>query len=527
MFRSFHFEQASNTHYDVCIIGGGITGAGIFLKACQKGLKAIIIDKGDFSSGTSSRSAKMIHGGLRYLQYFQIKMVYEGLHERENLLSLYPHLVKPQPYFMPVYGSWVNKLKFSVGLSGYDALSGKSSMPKHISVPEEEIKKRFKQITHEDLKGGFIYYDARTNDARLTNEVIQQGVELGGTAINYLEAIFFEEEDGEIISLTCKGRLKGWDLEIKAKQYVSATGVWTDELLNKYKPQAKKWMKPSKGIHVVVKGDLLPKDCVLILPTIDGDGRFIWCLPWEDNMNVLGTTDTEYNEGLNEIRSTKEEIDYLLDSVNKHLPGRKLTYDDILSTYAGLRPLLADPDPEEEDNDSSSRSRDYEIWWNNNNFVTIAGGKLTSFLSMAETCLNEIIEKHPGKLNPHIFPKPLAPITKSGHPLFASIRDKYGDNVLLIMDIIKENKSYANPIFPKSNYIIAEIIFFIRYQHAVMLDDILTRRTLLSYSMKDWNEDLINIICDIFKEELDWTEEDKVNQIKNYRKNWDLMHSWA
>lgn len=525
MFRDFHLDKARNTAYDICIIGGGITGAGIFLKACQKGLKAIIIDKSDFAFGTSSRSAKMIHGGLRYLQYFQIKMVYEGLHERETLLAEYPHLVKPQPYFMPVYNSWVSKLKFSVGLSGYDVLAGKSSMPKHTSITEEEIKKRFKNILHDDLKGGFIYYDARTNDARLTNEVIQQGVELGGTAINYMEAIYFDEEENEIKSLVCKGRLHGSDVEIKSKVYISATGVWTDELLNKYKPQPKKWMKPSKGIHIVVSGDLLPKDCVLILPTIEGDGRFLWCLPWEDNLNVIGTTDTEYNEGLNEIRTTKEEIDYILDSVNKHLTGRKITTEDILSVYAGLRPLLSEPETEEE-KDSSSRSRDYDIWWNNDNFVTIAGGKLTSFLSMGENCIQEIIEKFPGKINPRIIPNPGTILPKVGHPLYATLRDKYGENVALIMDIIKENKDYILPIYPKSSYIIAEIIFFIRFQHAVMLDDLMTRRTLISYGMKHWDDDIINSICKIFIQELGWNQEETEAQIKNYKKTWDLMHSW-
>jgi glycerol-3-phosphate dehydrogenase len=184
MLRSYNIQRAASEYFDLIVIGGGITGAGIALAAARKGWKTLILDKNDFASGTSSRSAKMIHGGLRYLQYLQIKLVKEALQEREHLLKEYPHLVKPQPFFMPIYKSRLSKLKYGIGLSGYDYLSGESSLPKHNSIDLEEIREKFPQLKTDEMIGGYIYYDAKTNDARMTNEVIQQATELGAIAIN-------------------------------------------------------------------------------------------------------------------------------------------------------------------------------------------------------------------------------------------------------------------------------------------------------------------------------------------------------
>lgn len=525
MFRQQHIDQSVDEVFDLIIIGGGITGAGIFLRAAQRGLKALLLDKGDFAIGTSSRSSKLIHGGLRYLAYFQIKMVHEGLYEREHLLKLYPHLVRPQAFFMPVYHSWVNRLKFSIGLTGYDMLQGKGLMPKHISIPRDEIKIRFGQITHDDLKGGFVYYDARTNDARLTNEVIQQGVKLGGVAINYMNVQGFKEENGAIKSVECIDTLNKRAISFNGKLITSATGVWTDQLLNKLAPQEKAVMKPSKGIHVIVSGDYFPRDTVLILPSDEGDGRFIWCVPWEDNLNVIGTTDTDFSGDIDQMYTTAEEVDYLLNAVNKYLSTAKLSHNDVLSVYAGLRPLLNDFD---EENESTSRSRDYDIWWSKPNFATIAGGKLTSFLSMADSLMNEIAEKKIfDNMSDQAVDLPPAKLPIPSYPIYQILRDIYGDeNTLLIKEIIDQERSTGFRIDIKYRYLKAEFIFFIRYQHAVTLDDIFTRRTLISYNMKDWDEALIDAACDIFRTELHWSEDEVTKQKTSYRKSWDEMHTW-
>lgn len=527
MLRNSSIAQAIDTQFDLIIIGGGITGAGIFLKSSQLGLKTLLLDKGDFASGTSSRSSKLIHGGLRYLAYLQIKMVYEGLSEREHLLKLYPHLVKPQPFFMPVYHSRVNRLKMSVGLTGYDYLQGKGTMPKHTSIPKEDISFKFPQIVNEDLKGGFIYYDARTNDARLTNEVIQQGVQAGGIAINYAEVKTFQTKNSKVTSVECFDVLNQKELIFNGHNFVSATGVWTDEVLNRYETQEKQFMKPSKGVHIVVSGDFFPKDTVLILPSVEGDGRFIWSVPWEDNLCVIGTTDTEYSENIDEIKTSKDEVNYLINAVNKYLIDAPLTEEHILSVYAGLRPLLNDF---EEDKGSTSRSRDYETWWVNENLLCIAGGKLTSFLSMAEHVLFDLSKNIAvAAIKEESHPKKSTGIKSDlpTYPTYQVLRSIYGDeNTKLIKNIVDEDDNNALQLDLKYRYLVAEIIFFIRHQHAVTLDDIFTRRTLISYNMKEWDEKLIRNVCKICERELGWSELETKEHISLYEKNWALMHQW-
>lgn len=517
MYRINNIQKAQTEFFDLVIVGGGITGAGIALTAARKGWKVLVLDKADFAYGTSSRSAKMIHGGLRYLQQLQIKLVKEALQEREHLLNEYPHLVKPQPFFMPIYKSKLTKLKLGIGLSGYDYLSGVSSMPKHAEVDLEEIKMRFPQLKSENIVGGFIYYDAKTNDARLVNEVMQEAADLGVVVLNYLELTAFHHEKNKIKQISCKDKISGHSIEIKSKVFISATGVWTDVLMKLLNPaDNKKYMAPSKGIHLIVSADFFPKDCVMLLPTSNGDGRMLWCMPWDDNLNIVGTTDTDYNGSLDNMHTDKDEVSYILDSINAQLNGKQITKDDILSVYAGLRPLINDND---ESKKSNQRSRDYQIWWNNENMLTISGGKLTSFLSMAENCIKTIEEKY--KIES----------LEKDEILFSSYIDMYKHrygikNATLIANIIQESVEKLNETKFSYPYTDAEFIFFIRYQFVQKIDDLLTRRTLVTYQMQQFDEVFVQYIADLMAKELNWNEERKTSEINAYHKEWEVMHSW-
>jgi len=516
MNRTYNIQKATTELFDVVVIGGGITGAGIALTAARKGWKTLIIDKHDFAFGTSSRSAKMIHGGLRYLQNLQIKLVREALHEREHLLKEYPHLVKPQPFFMPIYKSRLSKIKLGIGLSGYDYLTGESSMPKHAEIDMEEVKERFPQLKTDAMVGGFVYYDAKTNDARLTNDVIQEACDIGAIALNYFELIHFQTVHQKVKTITCEDKISGITHTIQSKVFISATGVWTDEVLKKFDANdAKKYMMPSKGVHLIVSADHFPKDCVMLFPTSNGDGRMIWCMPWDDNLSVVGTTDTDYTEGNDEVAIEADEIKYILDSVNAQLKDKQLTHDDILSVYAGIRPLLNDKD---ETKKSNQRSRDYQIWWNNDNMLTISGGKLTSFLSMAENCIKTIEEKYK-----------IQSIENDDikiNTLIDTYKHRYGvKNATLIANIAQENPELIGN-FTNYPYCPAEIIFFVRHQNAQKIDDILTRRTLISYQMKYFEEELVQSVAKIMAKELNWSSEQIIEEINLFRHSWELMHSW-
>lgn len=518
MNRQQNIVRATSELFDVVIIGGGITGAGIAINATKRGWKTLIIDKNDFASGTSSRSAKMIHGGLRYLQQLQISLVKEALHERGHLLKEYPHLVKPQPFFMPIYKSRLSKLKLGIGLSGYDYLSGNSSMPKHAEIDLEEIKLRFPQLKNDSMVGGFIYYDAQTNDARLTNEVIQEATDLGAIALNYFECLSFNEKENSIKNIICKDNIEDKTYTINAKIFISATGIWTDETIRKYNAKdEKRYMAPSKGTHLIISSIHLPKNAVMLFPTANGDGRFIWCMPWEDNLNVVGTTDTDYAGDINKMLVEQDEVTYILNSVNAQLKDKQITEDDILSVYAGLRPLINDDD---ETKKSNKRSRDYQIWWNNENMLTISGGKLTSFLSMADSVLKTIEEKYSIKAIKNDEVKIVS--------LIDQYKERYGiKNATLIANIIQEKQDKnLNLVFENYPYTIAEFIFFIRYQAALKLDDLLTRRTLISYQMKNYDEVVVDSIVKVLAQELDLNEAQIKQEKENYYQAWLLMHTW-
>lgn len=494
--RSQNIKSLADTIFDVVVIGGGITGAGIAIQAAKRGWKVLIIDKGDFASGTSSKSAKMIHGGLRYLENFEFKLVGEALHEREHLLEEYPHLVKPQAFFMPIYNSRIKMMKIGIGLSSYELLAGKTILPKYQKLSVSDIKKRYPDIETKKLTGGYLYYDAKTNDAQLVVETIQRAVELGGVAINYFELKSIESVGSQVKSVGCQDVLTGQKYQIQSKVFVSATGVWTDELMSRAKTsENKKYMLPSKGIHLVVPASMLPAEDVLVLPTSNNDGRMIWCMPWQDDLNIIGTTDTEYDDDLDEIMIEEDEITYLLNSVNAHLKSNSIKREDVLGTFVGLRPILNDDDDVHKE--SKQRSRDYQVWWNYDNMLTIAGGKLTSFLSMGENCIKEITKKYSLAQSD----VQLSSLEYSKHAL-SRLVDVYGlRNASLIAQIAQEDESYLDTL-EGTSYTIAELIFFVRYQYAVTVEDITERRTTLAYQMKQVPENIISKIKEILLKEL-------------------------
>lgn len=503
MNRESAHKRILTEDFDLCIIGGGITGAGILANAVQGGRKAILIDKNDFASGTSSRSSKMIHGGLRYLKMFQFGLVSEALHEREHLLHKYPELVKPLPFIMPSYHSFLDLNLKAFVIRFYGSLAGKSSLKKSQKLSKSEVLKCLPGFKEKNLKGGVLYWDGWTNDALLTIEVLKEAALNNAVVLNYCEAKQFEKAGDRLEGLKCLDRISGDEVTIRAKIFINASGVWTDNVLKLESGKDTQVMKPSKGVHVVVRNQRIASDYVAIVPSDTADKRYLYSFPWEHNLTVLGTTDTEYTGSADKVEATQSDIDYVLNTFNKSFPHSHLTNEDIVSVYAGLRPMLN----EENDKGSYSRSREYRIWWSGNNFLNIAGGKLTSFLSMGEHCLKMADEKLPEK-------SALNPNSGNAAPSMQTI----------LNEILKEENSFSKPLISGYKTTVAEVVYHTRYLFAQHVEDILTRRTALTYAMKNFEPEAIRATAAIMAKELKKEEQWITTQVNEYHEHWKEYH---
>lgn len=503
MSRSASIAKAKGETFDVCIIGGGITGAGILNKAIERGWKTILIDKNDFASGTSSRSSKMIHGGLRYLKMLQFGLVREALLEREQLLLRYPHLVRPLPFIMPSY-----KSKFDLGLLSfvirfYGKLAGKSILPKSKKLSAAEVGEHLPGFNQSNLQGGVLYWDGWTNDALLTIHALSDAANQGATVLNYVEAKKFSNAGGNQTLLTCLDKSSNESIDIKASVFINATGVWTDDVLSQTMGAEKKVMKPSKGVHVVVSNKKVASENVAIVQSGTADKRYLYSFPWEHGLTVLGNTDTEYNGSADKIETTEEDVNYILNAFNKSFPEAKITKQDVVSVYAGLRPMLDD----ETDNGAYSRSREYRIWWSNNHLLNIAGGKLTSFLSMGQHCVAVAAEKLPQSSN-------------TGQ----TVQPEALDTSKALEEILKEDNTLSRKLFDGLSVTAAHVVLHTRFLFAEKVEDVLTRRTAVTYALKTFDEPAVEETARIMAKELGKNDNWISEQVKQYHEHWKEYH---
>ncbi|MEL6534808.1 MAG: glycerol-3-phosphate dehydrogenase/oxidase [Bacteroidota bacterium] len=392
-FRSQHIEKLTAEEYDVVVIGGGITGAGIALDAASRGLRTALVEKRDFASGTSSRSTKLIHGGLRYLKQFEIALVREVGRERAIVHKLAPHLVVPEKMILPlVEGGTYGKLATSVGLFVYDVLAGVERPDQRVMLNMEEAMEHEPLLNEEGLKGAGFYAEYRTDDARLTVEVMKTAAQHGALCLNYVEAMDFLYTGETISGIQVKDHLSGQELEVRAKVVVSAAGPWVDEVRKKDGELSGKRLHLTKGVHLVVPYEKLPLQQSIYFDV--PDGRMIFAIP-RGEVTYIGTTDTDYHGDPNRVMTDREDADYLLDAVNASFPSIHLKVEDVVSSWAGLRPLI-----HEEGKSASQLSRKDEIFESEGGLLSIAGGKLTGYRKMAERIVDRVkqrIEKDGGR----------------------------------------------------------------------------------------------------------------------------------
>ncbi len=489
--RKMNLIRMEREEFDLAVIGGGITGAGIARDAVMRGLKVALIEKTDFASGTSSKSSKMIHGGLRYLKQLDIGLVKESLAERENLLHLAPHLVHPAPYLIPIYSGWRGRLELHLGLFGYDFLAGGSALGRHRNLSSEEVLREEPLLRQENLSGGFIYYDCLVNDARLTLAVVKSAHENGAVVSNYTQAIDLDTKKESLNKVRFKESLKGKEGVIRARVVIVAAGPWSNELLRLCDHPGPA-LRPTKGVHLVFSKSRLRTNKIVVVPT--EDKRMMFVVPLGEYAYV-GTTDTDYTGSLDNVLVEAEDVRYILDALNQCFPSLNLGPADIVSTWAGLRPLLM------EEGAPSEVSRDHYISLYDDGVAVIIGGKLTTHRTMAKSLLDQLLEHYDHRLEDDYQPCRTAELPLVGGEMadFPSylkaqslgLKDRwglsqttmehlihsYGRNHMEILALGLRDRKLLDPLGPGCRVIKAQAIYGVEDEMALTLADFMSRRT--------------------------------------------------
>ena len=515
MKRRTHQPLKADFLFDILIVGGGITGTGVLLEAGKKGYNTVLIEKGDFASGTSSKSGKLAHGGLRYLQYGHFGLVREALKERDYLLNTYPHLVKPLRFLYPIYRTKL-KFQFFLGLCVYQCLNIFSDLPgfKYFNRGKTLIK--FPSLNKKKLKGSFMYFDAVTNDARLCSEIIHESINTHSTtALNYFELISFEKHEDKI-KVMCFDHIEGKAVNITAKYMINASGPWLDELSQKIFSSTSRFTAPSKGTHIVLSRNTFPFDCSLLFSAKANDNRWLYSVPWENNTVLIGATDTDYSDQIDKAKVDIADDEYILNAINHIVPALNISRDDIISSFSGIRPLLR-----HEKISSKDRSREYKIWWTNDQVLNVFGGKLTGFRSMGEKSMNMIAKKCPIDSRPiqekdHILND--IDFNELPEDFVKLIKEKYANESPKIFEICLEDPTAMDKLHNEFDIYLAEIIYFARHQSCYHIEDVLGRRLSLSYVMTKVKEqeEIVKKTADILKIECGWNEQEYVLEQKNY-----------
>jgi glycerol-3-phosphate dehydrogenase len=551
--RAYNLAALGSEHFDVLVIGGGVTGAGIALDAVARGYKVALVEKVDFASGTSSKSTKLVHGGIRYLPNFDFALVHEALVERGNLLRNAPFIVQPVGFVLPLYkgdrhpvglpfttpGGFGLGLIMDVGLWLYDAMAGlllgRRDVKRHRRLSREEVIKRAPALVTKGLKEGFIYYDAQTNDARLTFILVRTAAQYGATIANYAEVTSFVTEQGKVSGAHVCDRLGNQDLVVRARHIVNATGVFSEqvEALTGYQPQVQ--VEPSKGVHLVFsREDVKLGNDAVVLPETD-DKRILFLVPWGSRA-IYGTTDTGSGD-LDHPIATRRDISYLLHHLNRYL-SINLTEDNIISTYAGYRPLLSSRGPE----DSTAKlSRTHAVLQSPSGLVTIVGGKLTTYRRMAQDTVDVLSRRdsmtlyHPTEHLPLQggagWPIQQRDMEARGRGLGLSreilehLGRSYGSEALTVLELIENDAMLGTRLIDDLPFIRAEVVYACRQEMAMTPYDVLARRTSITIEDRQRGLGILDEVAALMAKELDWSPEQQQTVIEGYRNAMHLVMS--
>ncbi len=462
------FKKDPPKFWDVIIIGGGATGLGAAVDAASRGYKTLLLEQHDFSKGTSSRSTKLVHGGVRYLQQGNVSLVIEALHERGLLIQNAPHLVSHQAFIVPNYDWWEGPF-YGVGLKVYDLLAGKLGLGPSKNLSREETLEKIPTLEPKGLRGGVIYYDGQFDDSRLAINLAQTAVDQGAVAINYMRVTGLLKSGNMIIGVKARDEESGKEYKINGRVVINATGVFTDEVLRMDNPSAAKIISPSQGVHIVLDKEFLPSDTAVMVPQTD-DGRVLFAVPWHNRV-IVGTTDTPVETPSLEPVALEEEIEFILKHAAQYLtkdPHR----EDVLSVFAGLRPLVS---PEGAEN-TADISRDHYIVVSASGLVTVTGGKWTTYRKMGEDVIDQ------AAMVAGLNSKACRTKDLRIHGWLKDIDESeplsyYGTDSIFIQRLVDKKPELGEKLHPDLPYTRAEVVWAVRNEMARTLEDVLSRRT--------------------------------------------------
>ena len=493
--------------WDVIVIGGGATGLGAALEAASRGYTTLLLEQADFAKGTSSRSTKLAHGGVRYLQQGDVSLVIEALHERGLMMKNAPHLVKNQAFIIPTYDWWGGPF-YTVGMKVYDVLAGKLGLGPSKSLSKEETLERIPTVETEGLRGGVIYYDGQFDDARLAINLAQTCAEAGGTLINYMPVTRLLKTADMVSGVVAEDLETGKTHEINGRAVVNATGVFVDGIIHMDDADSRPIVRPSQGVHIVLDKSFLPGDSAIMVPKTE-DGRVLFAVPWNDKV-VVGTTDTPVDEVSLEPRPLEEEIAFILEHAARYLtkdPKR----EDVLSTYAGLRPLVSTGD----DKSTAQISRSHAILVSVSGLVTVTGGKWTTYRKMGEDTIDKAavvggLEDRASKTRDWRIHGWLKHTDKDDYLHF------YGSDAIGIKKMIERKPELGGMLHERLRIAKAQVVWAVKHEMARTVEDFLARRTrallLDARASAEMASEVARLMAHTLRKDKQWQEE----QIRQY-----------
>lgn len=539
--------------FDLLVIGGGITGAGVARDAARRGLKVVLCEMSDLASGTSSRSSKLVHGGLRYLEHYEFSLVFEAVSERRILLDIAPHLVNPLGFLFPVFKSSSRPLfMINAGMWLYDGLSLFRSPKLHRTLKPAEVRVEEPPLTTENLTGAPLYYDCSTDDARLTVENAIDAATRGAVVATHAKVrSFLKDEQARIVGAVVEDVLTGELREIQAHSVVNCTGPWTDRTVSMSKALTTgPLLRPTKGVHIVVDHPKLPVKNAVVVQHPE-DQRVLFAIPWGDR-TYIGTTDTDYEGDPADVAADSDDIDYLLDAAAAYFPEHLLTRDDVISTWAGLRPLMA-PVSRSGEIDESAVSREHQIIVGQDGLITIAGGKLTTYRRMAAEVVDTAVKllrlgnKLPSLQAAHTDTEPLPggvdwPDDDDHEAVAVQVQaaaegkltldqarhlaNTYGTRGLRIAAAVVGEPELATPLVPGRPEILGQVDWAVREELAARLADVMIRRTQLFYRDLDQGLGAAPAVADRMARLLGWSAERRAEEEAAYAAEVALSRRW-